>query len=129
MLRQLELNSNRLDAASIGQLLGSVAVSGLEVLSLSGNDLPDEAAEAIAASPHLRHLRRLDLAGNELTDDGLTMLGRSTHLPALRIPERAAQPDDGRRGDRLPGHGPGPAAWRLETDLADRPRRQWFETH
>src|SRR5207253_1969240 len=52
----------------------------LSVLSLAFNQIHDEGALALAASPHLAHLRQLNLEGNRIGHHG---------LPALRAAAQA----------------------------------------
>ena len=55
----------------------------LEDLRMSFIDLGDDAARAIAASPHSASLRRLDVASTEVRHEGIAALLRSPHLRAL----------------------------------------------
>src|SRR5262245_10554315 len=83
-LQVFSANHCLIGTGAVARFVGSVCVDRLEVLSLTGNELSDEAAVAIAESTHLANLRRLDLRANRITDFGLRALARSTRLGALR---------------------------------------------
>jgi uncharacterized protein (TIGR02996 family) len=70
-------------AGLVPRLVGCPALARLVALDLSGNDLRDADARALAASPHLRRLRRLRLAHNDIGDGGVEALAASPNLPHL----------------------------------------------
>jgi uncharacterized protein (TIGR02996 family) len=58
-------------------------LAGLMTLALPGHGLQDEAAEALAASPHVAGLTGLDLARNRIGDAGVQALAASPNLAGL----------------------------------------------
>jgi uncharacterized protein (TIGR02996 family) len=67
----------------VPRLADCPALARLIAIDLSGNELKDADARALAASLHLRRLRRLRLAHNDIGDGGVEALAASPNLPRL----------------------------------------------
>jgi uncharacterized protein (TIGR02996 family) len=83
-LRKLRVNNNSLGPEGLRALL-EAGPPCLHTLELSGNELDDEAAAALALSPSSDTLVELNLARNRLTADGVLSLARSSYLRSLLL--------------------------------------------
>jgi uncharacterized protein (TIGR02996 family) len=89
-LRVLELEANELGAPGAAALAESPSSAALRLLDLSGAVrrveplLDDEAAAALAGSPHLARLEHLLLGFNRIGPAGAAALARSPHLAGLQ---------------------------------------------
>jgi uncharacterized protein (TIGR02996 family) len=69
------------------EIMHSPVLARVQTLSLSSNQLDDNEASLLAASPHVRALLYLDLSGNEIGERGLDAITASPNLVALRVLE------------------------------------------
>jgi uncharacterized protein (TIGR02996 family) len=89
-LQVLELQANEIGAPGAAALAESPSSTALRVLDLSGSLyevaplLDDEAAVALASSPHLARLEHLFLKLNRIGPAGAAALARSPHLARLQ---------------------------------------------
>jgi uncharacterized protein (TIGR02996 family) len=85
LLRQAWAESVRLENAGphVAALAGAAQLEAVSALDLGGNGLDDDAARALALSPHLGWLTHLSLANNRLTGVGVAALAESPHLGRL----------------------------------------------
>ena len=82
-LQQLNLNQTGLTSAGLQPLCGSRIFSELEFLSMSNNNLDDEAIFFFSKSPHTLKLAELNLSGNEIGALGARVLSLSASLTGL----------------------------------------------
>jgi uncharacterized protein (TIGR02996 family) len=82
-LKVLDLSGNRLTAEQLGPLLASPALSAVEELDLSDNNLGPVAVRALAAAS-LPHLRSLQLMRTRPEEDGVRALASAGFLRELR---------------------------------------------
>src|SRR5439155_1393932 len=108
-LRELRLFCTRITQAGVAALAGSASLANLRVLELDHHVVGEQAAEALAKSPHLNRLLRLRIHPKK---------PRGEHLPP-RLPRRDDPEPDAPPQPRRP------AAARGATGAADvdRPRR------
>lgn len=84
-LRELYLNHNpELGTRGVSHLLEQGRFEHLEVLSLAGCNIEDEALFKLCQNDSIRHLTYLDLHHNALTDRGVCVLALSSSLANLR---------------------------------------------
>jgi hypothetical protein len=73
--------------AVFAEVVGSPVLARVQTLNLAQNDLGDEEAALLAASPHVRQLLLLGLFANRIGQAGLEAITASRNLAALRILE------------------------------------------
>jgi uncharacterized protein (TIGR02996 family) len=83
-LRSLELLSAGVSVAGLRVLAASPRLAGLRSLTLSGQELGDDGARALAQSPYL-NLTHLALEGAGIGPDGAAALAASPRLSRLRV--------------------------------------------
>lgn len=84
-LTSLDITGNdRVDAASVVQLLESPFAAQLERFWVDSSVLSDDGARAIANSPNLRKIDTLALKNAGLSIEGVRALVASEHLPSLK---------------------------------------------
>jgi uncharacterized protein (TIGR02996 family) len=92
-LRILDLGHNHFGPGGLGVLLGREPPA-LHTLRMRDNDLLDEGAELLAASPASATLLELDLSQNRLSTAAAEALGSSEHLSELLILRLEENPID-----------------------------------
>jgi Ran GTPase-activating protein (RanGAP) involved in mRNA processing and transport len=83
-LRELRLNDNgRITADGVAALAGSPAMSGLELLDVSANDVGPAGVAAVADSEYLGGLHAFAVHANRIGDPGAAALAASPLLPRM----------------------------------------------
>lgn len=83
-LREIDLSHNELGNEGARVLAASPHLAGLKVLRLAGCGIGDHGARALAESPHLNQLVSLDLGNNPIGDPGFRTFLTTPHMRGLR---------------------------------------------